>query len=102
MTENNIIPDATRFTTDSRASDRRATDPERAQAKSFSAKMNMPPARDVSAALLFLNSQSIPTLLPLGVSPEASGVSRRIPRAARSRQFFDRSDEKGVLLTQDS
>ena len=78
MTENSIIPDATRFTMDSRASDRRATDPERAQATSFSAKMNRPPARAVSAALLFFNSQSIPTLPLLGVSTEVR-VTRRLP-----------------------
>jgi hypothetical protein len=100
MTETSIIPEAMRFTMDSRASDRRATDPEMLQATSFNAKMNKPPAKAISAALLFLNSQSIPTPLLLGVSTEARSISRR----THSRHVESISDillEKGVFLNHD-
>jgi hypothetical protein len=98
ITDINIIPDAMRFTMDSRASERRATDPERVQATSFIAKMSKPPARAVKAALLFLNSQSIPPLSFLGVSTD-DPRTLRVVKAYGGAVTFETDPEKGTTCT---
>ena len=86
-TETYIIPEATMLTIDSKASERRATEPDMTQAASFRAKMKSPPAKAVSAAFLLLKShcKENTALLGVSISPKRHSISVKTKVKLRSR-----------------